>query len=534
MMTKILLGVFLKENFSFRRILGFDAKKSKAKAILIILAMVYALAVFIGLFGYLFFDLGKVLKEMNQMRLLLSFAAIYAIGLSIIIVLFRADGTLFHTKDYEILSPLPIPNKTILRAKVLILYLMVITMAFLATAPILFAYFYHNGVSVFGLLAYLIGFLVLPLVPFIIMSFLSLLISRITARMRHTNLIKIVVLFVLVIALMLASFSINDPEINPLTGQIDLFKGISDLYLPFAWFMDAVHDQSLVALLLLVASHIGAFYLYIEGISGIAHKSNQASRNIIMSKTGKVYQHKQKSVTRTLVEKELNTFLSIPLYALNAGLGPIILLIFSIASLFYQEGIQNVLQEMIAEGLDTSALILILVGFSIAMTYTPAISLSLEGKRFWIVKSLPIRTQTLIMSKVLFNVALIAPIALLSTILFTFSFAIPFMSGLLMMVLALIFSVLISLFDATVNLFVPKFDFINPVEVIKQSAGALLAVFGGFAWLAMSGFIWYLLAGKIDETWIMVLLITFNLILSIPFYLLIHLKSDDLVRKMNA
>jgi ABC-2 type transport system permease protein len=533
-MTRTLLKVFLKENFSFRRLLGFDAKKSKAKAVLITLAMVYALAVFVGLFGYMFFDLGETLKAMGQMRLLLSFSVIYAIGLSMMIVLFRADGTLFHTKDHEILAPLPLSWNTVLAARMAVLWIMVVAMGFLATSPILFSYLWHGGVNVLSIMFYLVGFLVLPLVPIILMSFISLLIARVSRKMRHANIVRIILLFLVFALLMAGSFSINDPEVNPLTGQIDLFKGISDVYLPFSWFMDAVHEQSVTDFALLVVSHIGLFALYLFGVSKITYRTNQESRSVVTRQSGKAFEYKEKSVTRTLVGKELNTFLSIPIYALNAGLGAVILLILSVASLFYTEGIAQLMGTMVAEGLDITSLVLILVGFCIVMTYTPAVSLSLEGKRFWIVKSLPIPARTLVFSKVLFNMALIAPVAALSVILFGISFGFSVLTQMLMIALVVVFTGLISYFDAAINLWMPKFDFVNPVEVIKQSAGALIAIFGGFAWLAASGVVWYFLQPTFSADLILLVLITMNALFAFGFVLLVNTKAEPMIRAMKA
>ncbi|MDR4968864.1 MAG: hypothetical protein RG740_04545, partial [Acholeplasmataceae bacterium] len=92
--------------------MGFDIKKSKVKAALIGLAIIYAIAVFVGAFGYMFFDLGRILNDMGQPKILLSFLTIYSLGLAIIIVLLRASGSLFYYKDYDILSPLPIHPRT--------------------------------------------------------------------------------------------------------------------------------------------------------------------------------------------------------------------------------------------------------------------------------------------------------------------------------------------------------------------------------------------------------------------------------------
>ena len=139
-----LVKVFFKENFSLKRLFGFNLKQNKGKAILIGFALVYALAAYLFGFGFLFFDFAKVLNEINQVHVVLSFAVTYVIGLSVMMALFRASGYLFHYKDYDILAPLPFKPYTVILGKITVMLLMIYITSFLIVLPIAFAYFYFN------------------------------------------------------------------------------------------------------------------------------------------------------------------------------------------------------------------------------------------------------------------------------------------------------------------------------------------------------------------------------------------------------
>ncbi|MDO9628369.1 MAG: hypothetical protein Q7I99_00590 [Acholeplasmataceae bacterium] len=533
-MYKTLVKLYLKESFSLKRLLGFDYKKSKTKAILIGLAILYSIVVFIGAFGYMFFDLGDILNQMGQTKILLSFVTIYALTLSIIIVLFRASGSIFYYKDYDITAPLPIHPKTILWAKMTVLLLILYTSSFIFTLPIAFSYFYWNGFNILGLLFYLIGFLFLPLVPVLVMSLFSLLIAVMTAKFRKSKIINIILMFVIFIGIFMVSFSFNDIETNPLTGQIELFSGISRAYPPFAWFMNAVHNQNLLHLLFLVGSNGLLFFLFIHFINGFVQRTNQRGIRANIKKNGKAITYQERSIMTALVQKEFKKYFSVTLYAVNSGLGPVLLMVLSIGSLFYTSQIQSFLAQLIGVGLDVEVLLMALIGFSIAMTYTPAISLSLEGKNFWIIKSLPVKAETIMFSKILFNILLVVPIAVISIILFGFSLRIGILNQLSLILLVVVFGVFISTFDAVINLIMPKFDFINEVEVIKQSAGVMLSVFGGFGLIAVNGILYYLLNPHINLTLIIILLAVFNGVLAIPCIYFVKTKSSILFDKMKA
>ena len=243
----------------------------------------------------------------------------------------------------------------------------------------------------------------------------------------------------------------------------------------------------------------------------------------------------QRSPLISIVQKEFKKFFNSVLYATNAGFGPIILLVASVASLFFQSKLESILSEaMGVGGLPLEIMILLLIGFSLAMTYTPAISLSLEGKQLWLIKSLPIQPKTVIYGKIVFNMLLAVPIGILSILLFGISLKIPVINQLLMILLVISFSGLISFFDAIINLWTPKFNFVNDVEVIKQSASAFLAIFGGFAWMAINGFVYVQLDKYVSGSLVFGLMSVLNLVLLIPLVWLIETKTELFFRKYQG
>ncbi len=534
MYTK-LVRLFLKENISLKRLMGFDVKSSKTKAVLIGIAIIYALLVFIGAFGYMFFDLGRVLHDMGQEEILISFLCIYTLGMSLFITLFRASGYLFYTKDYEILAPLPIHPRKVLLAKMTVMLVMLYLTSFIFTLPIIFSYFYWNGIQLLSLIYFVLGFLFIPLIPVAVVSFISLGIAILTAKLRYARLISIILVFAIMIGIFMISFRVNEVDVNPLTGQIDLFKGIASIYLPFDWFRRAVHEQSIVHLLYLVVSNGVIFGLYLYLIQGLVHKTNQKGIRSNIKKFVGAIKYQKRHLIVAIAHKELKRFFGSTIYAINAGFGPIILLVASVASLFFKTELENILAQAVGVGgLSIEVMVLALIGFTLAMTYTPAISLSLEGKSFWILKSLPIKAKTVMYGKIAFNLLLALPIGLISVLLFGFSLQFSIVNQILMLLLVILFSLVISTFDAMVNLFMPKFNFVNDTDVVKQSAGAFLAIFGGFALMAINGVAFYFLNGIIDLTYILLVLVGVNMILLVPLIIFFETKTDHIFNKLHA
>lgn len=529
-----LVRLFFKENFSLKRLMGFDLKENKGKAILIALAILYAAVAFLGGFGFLFYDLGKILSDIGQERILLGFMSVYTLGISTMLVLLRSNGYLFHYKDYDLLSPLPIHPRTVLLAKMSVMMVMLYLSSFLISLPIVFSYLVWNGFSLISIIFLIIGMGFLPLIPVTLLSFVSLGIAYLTSKIPGSKIISIVLMFVFFLGLFMLSFSMNDVEQNPLTGQIELFAGLINVYPPLQWFMNAVHEKSILDLFYLVSSNGLIFCLYIFGIQGLVQKTNQRGVRVFIRKSGSKINYQSSPIGWTIIKKEFKKFFSIPLYALNSGLGPVLLLISSIASLFYMDELQGILVEMAGADLPIEILIILLIGFCISMTYTSSISLSLEGKNLWIIKSLPIRAETIMLSKIAFNILLVLPIAIFAILTFGISINIGLINQFLLIILASSFSLLTSAVNGIVNLYMPKFNYTNDVEVIKQSAGALLGVFGGFGLMAINGVLLYALMDQLSMSLILVLMVVLNSLLSIAALWVIHTQSEKVFRTYNA
>lgn len=527
-MLKNLLGVYYKNSFSFKRLFGFDLKKNKGKTIMLGIALIYGVGAILGLFGWLFFDLGKTLDEMGQLSILLSFLGVLLITFPVFLTLFLASGSLFYYKDFDIVGHLPIKANTIFLAKLIVMISLLYAMTLLAVLPIIFSYFYWQGLDVLSLVLIIISGLVLPLVPIAIFSFLSLLIAMGTAKLKFGKLLYIVLLFVLLFGFMFLMFQFNEVEVNPLTGQIDLFKGIANAYPPLVWFREAVANHHWLNFLYLIGSHGVLFVGFIYVGARLAEYTNKRGiKSVTHHKKGPA-KLQQADIVITLVKKEFKRLFSGINYALNTLFGVVIVIVLSIASLFFSDEILGFLSAELGGIIAPEMVIVVLIGFSIAMTTTPSVSLSLEGKKLWVIKSLPIKPYKLMYAKVLMNLVLMTPMIIIGTILFGVSSQIPLMNQLAMMLLFITFGIAISLLYAVINMLLPKFEFSNEVEVVKQSLSVLIAILLGFSLLALNGVgYWYVLA-DMNITLAFFILAVCNAIIAIPFWYVIRYRSEKI------
>lgn len=529
----ILMRVFAKENFSLKRMLGSSASKSKAKMAFVVLAILYLMVVFIGGFGWMFFELGKMLQMANMTELLLLYLFTYATAFSLLLGLLRSDGYFFHFKDYDQLAPLPLSSKSVIAAKATVMLANLYLITIIVSLPILFSYFYYTSVSFFQVIMIILGYLVIPFPAVVLGAALNMIIMRVTVRLKKSNLIKIVLMFVIFIGIMIGSFTMNFQSSNPLEGQLDFIRSLGEFYLPMQWFLEAGHEQNVLSFLWLLLSHVGLLVGFVLVISKASMHLNSIHGVAKNESKGNAVSH-TRGIFQSLLIKETRTYFGMTMYVFNTFFGPIFMLILSVASIIYKDKVLSFVSQEFGFELPLIPMILVIIGFCLAMVYTTAISLSIEGKKFSFLRSLPIEPRTIMESKLVFNMLLGLPIAIIATIIFSITFSISFELVLLMILVLATFSFLNSAFGSIINLYMPKFDFINEVEVIKQSLGALIAIFGGFGWLALNGVIYYFVTKESSVGLALVLMSLANLVIGSGFFVWMRQKSESLFMKMIA
>jgi len=531
-----LVKVFFKENYSLRRILGTNTKQSKTKTILLSLLLIYAFGSIMLSFGFLFFELGKIFKQLDSLDSLLIYIFIYSTFLSAFFVILRASGYLFVYKDYDFLGALPLKNEVVIAAKITVMLVMVYLTTYLLSAPMIFSYFYHGGFSIYQLIIILLSLLFIPIIPLIIFSFISLLMNYGFTKFRISKLINIVFTFGLLIVFMYYSFSFSADSENPFLNQQAFLKSISEYIPTVTLFNDSIINRSFFSFILFALINIVLIIGYIYLIKNFINKTNQMKTTTRFRKNKNVIS-KQRSIMETLIRKEVKTFFSINVYVLNTGFGPVLFLLGGFASFFYAGQLKDMLVQVSAQTggdlLSIEYIVLLPAGFILSTVFTSAVSLSLEGKNLWFIQSLPIKPKTVMMSKLFFNVLVGLPFAIFFVLTLGFSLSISLQSMIVMIILLTSFSFTTSIMGSIINLFFPKFNYQNETEVVKQSIGGLLGLFSGLGLLIILGVIQFYLFIDLPIIVSLLLLSIINALIFCGLYIFLDKKVESLFIKFS-
>jgi ABC-2 type transport system permease protein len=460
-----------------------DEKDKKKKTRAVIFSAVMTMVVLM-LGGYCF-GIGYGLGSIGLSSIIPAYAFTITSLLVIFFTAFKASGILFAFKDYDMLMALPVQTTTVITSRFLLMYGMNVLFSIVIMLPmgITYCIWAHPQILFYGM--WLIAIFVTPLVPMTIAAVLASIISAISSRFKHTNIVSIIISFALLIVFMGASMNagtMNSSRINikklASLGTM-LSQKMNQIY-PLAGIMEkAVCQYNIAAFLAFIIISVVWYYVFVKIVS-IKYKAINTGLTTYQTKSNyKLQTLKAASPFKALYRKEMKRFFSSYLYVLNMGAGAVFLLAASIACFIL--GIDKMEQLMRMPSIKSTIINFMpfVISAMLAMTCTSAVSLSLEGKNLWILQSIPVEAVTIYRSKMAVNIILLLPVSLLSSLLMSLCLKANIIPTLWMFVTPLGYVAFTSVWGIFINLKIPNFIWESEVTVIKQSMASMLGIMGG-------------------------------------------------------
>ncbi len=453
-----------------------DKKKRKkiiggfiGSLVLYLMLMVYSIAACVG------YGLNGMMDDAPVM------CALVISLLAFVFTLFRTNGYLFNFKEYDMLMSLPFETRTVAGCKFLYMYVKMlpwylsISLAMMAG----YGYFAHPPFIVYPLWIILSFFL--PVIPMLFSAFFGFLIARISSGFKKTNLIQTVLTFIFVIFFFFIRFFIEDMFKNEkvtetLEKASEMTGSAARIYLPAGWFTDAVTKTDLLSALLLIGVSALLFAAVFWIVGSSYRNINSALKSHASAKNYKMTVQKQRSVVNAIAFKEFKRLTGSTTYMVNGAMGEVLAALVGIITLII--GADRIVAVVTQNApIDISMLrpaIPFIVYFMIGMMATTACSPSLEGKNFWIIKSLPIEMKTVYQGKMLFNMYLTVPFMAFSTLCLCFSGKVPVIDSLLYLILGLVLCAFSTAWGCVCGVNHMRLDWENEVEVIKQGSAVVI------------------------------------------------------------
>lgn len=423
-------------------------------------------------------DIAK--QEFLQMPL---YVSVGMMGMFLMLLTVTKVTSTKRNTDDELLLSLPLKKSEIVISKILFNYAFDLTMILSTLLPQFVVYYIYSVVKpdilYFARCAYLL--LVLPMLSNAIGSLFGYLFNLITKKFVRANAIRSVISVTFLVVFMLGYYAL---QFNmELSAGSDGFS-IHDIVILKYLVNYLLGDNVIITLVVVTLVCLIPFLLCVI-VSAASLGKNISAVN---SKNKKL-RYKKSSITKTLIEQEIGKYFSSSVYVMNTLFGGIILIILALMLLVVGEGfltskisiLMNT-EGIIGNVLNNIPLLVITLGCVILSTVSiSASSISFEGKNIWILKSNPISYKKVFASKILTNFIICFACVILSSLFFGTSFilehgAIGILYIIGYIVIAGLFSFIISCSGLFVNLIFPKLQWQSEAEIIKQSFSAGVAL----------------------------------------------------------
>ena len=397
--------------------------------------------------------------------------------LAFVFTLFKTNGYLFNFREYDMLMSLPFEARTVAGCKFLYMYLQSLPWYLSISAAMLIGYgiFARPSVGIYPL--WIVLSVLLPVIPMLAAAFLGFLIARVSAGFRKTNLIQTVLTMVFVLFCFSLRFIIDDLVRNDkveatLETASELTGKVAKAYLPAGWFADAVTKGSPLAALLLIGASVLLFAAVFAIVGNSYRRINSALKSHAAAKNYRMTGQKQRSVVRAIAFKEWKRLTGSTTYMVNGAMGVILASLLGIVTLVigFDKIIAAVTQGAPLDGTMLQPAIPFIIYFFIGMMATTACSPSLEGKNYWILRSLPIEMKTVYQGKMLFNLLLTVPFMAFSTLCLCVSAKVPAVNTVLYLLLGFALCAFSTAWGCVCGVRHMRLDWENEIEVIKQGA----------------------------------------------------------------
>ncbi|MDU2490312.1 MAG: ABC transporter permease [Clostridium celatum] len=458
---------------------GIDNSKEKKKLLITTVTLLLIATVICFMSTIYSIALAIVLKPMGYLDLILIVAILFSCILSFIMSIYKAQGTLFSSKDYDLLMSLPIKNSTILTSKILSLMSISYVETALIIIPASIVYFnYNRSLSWIFFIILAIALIFIPMIPIIAASIIAMIITFISSRFKYKNIATTVVGMIAVLLIII--FSINMQNyINIFIENGDsIVSVLSRIYPPSIYLKDALVNYDVVNLLKFIGISIIPFVIFIIVFSKTFKTINGKLSESYKKANYKVKKLEISSITKALVMQELRRYFATPIYVMNTAVGMLLLVAASIATLFVsKETLIEILGYPEIANMIPIAILVMLV-FTIGISCTTNSSISLEGNRLWILKSLPIEPNDIFKGKIITNLIITIPAAVIANIIFYIGLKFEIKYLIFNLVISIVFSIVSAILGLIINLCFPKMEWTNPTTVVKQSASVMINILG--------------------------------------------------------
>ena len=466
-------------------------KKNKSKTIgrlLVLLAYILIFGYLAAIVVFLCYQLLNFLIKLNQPAIYLNLILGATVAVALFRTLFSAVNVLYFSKDLEYLLPLPINPSKILMAKwnVLVISNYIIEIFIVLPALILYGIMLDQGV-LYYLYAALV-FVLLPVIPVILISFLMSILMRFTKFIKNKDFVQyltvaITLLIVIGVQFIGTGEQITEAEVYEMltktNGVVEyMSKAFSTITVSLKALINSENLSGLINIVILFVVTV-IFYILLAKFSSkmyIKSATSSLSNGIKRKENLKISGYKQNSKVSSYIKKEFLNLIRNPIFCMQCILPPILFpFIFAIPiylEISKDEVATSEFMQVANSFLASPAMlgiVLAILGFIFMFNFISATAVSRDSENAILMKTFPISLKKQTIYKMLPAVIMnVFPILFVLVVL-KLLVGVSYIYLGIIAILGMLVNFLVNYIGIIIDLKNPKLNWSSEYTVVKQN-----------------------------------------------------------------
>lgn len=390
---------------------------------------------------------------------------------------FSTQSVIYNSKDNDLLIAMPIPPKTILLSRITTLAVMNYFFSLLVFLPLIAVETVFYGPTARNLSISALTLLV-PMLAMTVTLAVGWLIALITSKLRNKNAVTVVLSAVVMGLYLLACANLGnftESLAEDPTAVTDFLSSKLGLFALMGKTVSNFDVLSFIAVFAIcVLPFVGVCALLSRSFYKIATERKGAKKKVYVKK-----EMKTSSKKTALAKKEFAKLFSSPAYFMNSFMGGIFAIICAVIIAMNADTLSELTAAApflgSAESLCSAATVMLTVLVN-SMNVPSAVSISLEGKTLWILKTMPIKAEEILGAKISASaVATAIPNLILATVA-TVCLPTSPLGAAAAYLTAITSALAASGAGVAINTLMPRLDWVNETVCIKQSGSVIVAL----------------------------------------------------------
>ena len=465
-----------------------EPKNKKQSSVVIASFGIITLAIFFCVYNIM---TAKTLVQVGQQELIPAYMVAVSSFSILFLTIFYSNGILFGSRDIETLLSLPLKSSDIISSKFMFMYLLNFLIGFVFMLPGGIVWALNGSLNVLQIILYFTSMIFVPLIPMCIAACMGMIVVAVSSYFKRKNVIALIFSFVMIGIIGYIAVSAMKSG-NEDSIEIMLSKQITALYPISGLFVQHTNFPMYIGMGLFIAFSTVVFYIFVKIVAmkyGLLNTLAKTTSRYSDNKTS----YNRKSIFLALYKNEMGRFLSSYMAVLNAGLGVILLCVFSIFLLFNSveqigesSGIENINEYL-------SNFAPLFIASMLSLSCPAASAISLEGKNIWILQSSPVKVKMILNSKIAVNLTLHLIGYMISIFAFTLKLDMNFIQVINLIIVPICYSIFITVIGISLNKKYPNYEWESEMMVVKQSMPVIVSgLVGIIALITPILFNWFL------------------------------------------